>query len=145
VIDSHPGLYSRFSQHSSLLEDIRKAVNGEYGAIVCYERIAGMAPDAETRNRILEIRNDEIRHFQRFSQLYYRLSGIHPKPVLSEPCPAEYRAALRFAFQDEQETVDFYHEIADRAGHTDIGHAFRRAAADEQNHAVWFLSWLVSR
>ncbi|MGY3415598.1 rubrerythrin [Bacillus mycoides] len=41
--------------------------------------------------------------------------------------------------QDEQRTVDFYLEIADKTTNQQVKETFRRAAADEQNHAVWFL------
>lgn len=141
----YPSIYDRFTQGQAQLEDIAKAINGEYSAIVCYERIARMAPDERIRKRILEIRADETRHFQEFSRIYFRLTGRQPMPHVSEACPGEYVAALRFAFRDEQETVDFYHEIADKAGDPEVERAFRRAAADEQNHAVWFLYFLTQR
>jgi rubrerythrin len=35
--------------------------------------------------------------------------------------------------------VDFYLEITDYTTSSYIKEVFRRAAADEQNHAVWFL------
>lgn len=41
--------------------------------------------------------------------------------------------------QDEQRTVDFYLEIADETTNQQVKETFRRAAADEQNYAVWFL------
>ena len=139
----YPSIYDRFAQGQTLISDIVKAINGEYSAIVCYEQIAKMAPNEETRNQILEIRKDETRHFQTFSQIYYRLTGRQPAPQISEACPGSYAAALHFAFRDEQETVDAYREIADRAADPAIAQAFRRAAEDEQHHAVWFLYFLT--
>lgn len=138
-------IYNRFAQDQLLLDDIAKAINGEYSAIMCYEQITRMAPDERIRQQVLEIRADETRHFQEFSRIYFRLAGRQPMPQISEACPGEYGAALHFAFRDEQETVDFYHDIADKAGDAEIGRAFRRAAADEQNHAVWFLYFLMQR
>ncbi|MBK5441663.1 hypothetical protein JFU13_01025 [Peribacillus sp. TH24] len=38
----------------------------------------------------------------------------------------------------------FYLGIADEVTNPSIKEAFRRAAADEQNHAVWFLYYLVN-
>lgn len=132
------------SANGALLADIAKAIDGEYSAIVCYEQLAGLAPTKKDTSRILEIRNDEIRHYRTFSQLYASLSGRQHAPQITEPCPKEYRAGLDFAFKDEQETVDFYLDIADRAGQPYVKEAFKRAAADEQNHAVWFL-YLLTR
>lgn len=133
--------YSRPSSDMDLIQDVAKAINGEYGAIICYEQLAKLASSKEEKDRILEIRKDEIRHFQSFSHIYTSLSGAQPTPKMMESCATEYQPGLRMAFKDEQETVDFYLDIADKAQNSYIKEQFRRAAADEQNHAVWFLSF----
>ncbi len=135
--------YFRSSADTALIADIAKAINGEYSAMACYEQLAKMAPNEAEKNRILEIRKDEVRHFQTFSHIYTTLTGRQPAPQIVEKCPSEYRKGLDFAFKDEQETVDFYLDIADRAGDPTIKEQFRRAAADEQHHAVWFLYFLT--
>jgi rubrerythrin len=129
------------AESNHLLGDITKAINGEYSAIACYEQLAKIAPNEEARNRILEIRKDEIRHYQIFSQIYFTITGRQqPAPQIVEQCATEYRSGLEAALKDEQETVDFYHEIAYTSkDHPYVSEQFRRAAADEQNHAVWFL------
>ena len=63
------------STNMEVLNDILKAINGEYTAIACYELLANQAPNAEIKNRILEIRNDEIRHYETFWHLYISLTG----------------------------------------------------------------------
>lgn len=131
--------YGRPVSDQHLLSDIAKAINGQYSAIVCYEQLAKLAPNQEDRNRILEIRKDEIRHYQMFSKIYSAITGKQPSPQLVEQCAADYRIGLEAALKDEQETVDFYHEIADSSKDPFVREQFRRAAADEQNHAVWFL------
>lgn len=128
---------------AGLVPDIERAINGEYSAIACYERLASLAPSEEERKQILEIREDEKRHFDTFARIYTALTLRHPTPRITEECPSEYIAGIRFAFRDEQETVDFYLDIADRASDPSIKDRIRRAAADEQNHAVWFLSFIV--
>lgn len=132
----------RLLPDTPIIDDIQKAVNGEYRAIACYEKVARMAPTREERNKILEIRNDERRHLEEFSKIYAKLSGRQPTYANPQQCPDHYVNALEWAFQDEQETVDFYLDIADKAKDPFIKERFRRAAADEQNHAVWFLSFL---
>jgi rubrerythrin len=131
--------YVRYEPDQRLLNDIVKAINGQYSAIVCYEQLAKMANNDEERNRILEIREDEIGHYQVFSQLYMTLTGRQPKPQITEQCPTDYKNGLQFALKDEQETVDFYLSVSDKTQDENIKESFRRAAADEQNHAVWFL------
>lgn len=128
---------------NTIIQDIIKAINGEYSAIACYEQLARMAQTQEARNQIMEIRNDEIRHYREFSQIYTSLTGSQPTPQITEECAPDFRSGLLASFKDEQETVDFYLEIADKTNDPTIQQSFRRAAADEQNHAVWFLFFLT--
>lgn len=129
----------RYESDVRLVNEVMNAINGEYSAIACYDQLAQMAPNSDQRNKILEIRQDEVHHYQVFSQLYMRLTGRQPVAQITEKCPNEYVAGLEFALRDEQETVDRYLEISDQAHDPSTKELFRRAAADEQNHAVWFL------
>lgn len=129
-------------QDTQIISDVAKAINGEYSAISCYEQLAKKAPNETQRKRIEEIRRDEIRHYRTFYSIYTNLTGRHPSPQITEKCPQDYRKGLDFAFQDEQNTVDFYNEVSDKATNPYIRRSFERAARDEQNHAVWFLYFL---
>lgn len=131
--------YTRAPQDPSLVENIMKAINGEYSAIACYEKLAKMAPDEEIQKRILEIREDEIKHYNTFSQIYQSLTGKPATPEITEECADDFEEGLVASLKDEQETVDFYLDIADSTQNPYIRRVFKRAAADEQNHAVWFL------
>jgi rubrerythrin len=126
-------------QSNKLVRDLEKAINGEYSAINCYAKLAQLTSNANERERILEIRKDEIKHFHLFGQIYTSLTGKQPQPKIIETCPDLYVDGLEFALQDEQKTVDFYLEVADETTNSSIKEAFQRSAADEQNHAVWFL------
>ncbi|WP_082339654.1 ferritin-like domain-containing protein [Lysinibacillus sp. FJAT-14222] len=124
---------------AQLVHDIQKAINAEYSAVACYEKLAKMAPTEDEKSRILEIQKDEKRHLEGFSKIYTNLTGRNPSYQIIEDCPDNYRAGIEFAFKDEQEAVDSYLDIVDKANDPIIKERFRRAAADEQNHAVWFL------
>jgi rubrerythrin len=143
----NPYHYANFyrQNQSTLVNDLQKAINGEYSAIICYEKLANMAKSQEEKNQILEIRDDERKHLEAFSSIYTHLTGIEPVPQISEECGATYTEGLIASFKDEQETVDFYLDIADSAHEPFIKEAFRRAAADEQNHAVWFSFFLMGQ
>lgn len=130
------------STNMKIVSDISKAINGEYHAIHCYEQLANQAPNLEIKNRILEIRNDEIRHYHLISHIYTSHTGKQPSPQLTEPCADNFRSGVLASFMDEQETVDFYHSIARETNDIFIKDSFQQAAADEQNHAVWFLYFL---
>ncbi|WP_102263126.1 ferritin-like domain-containing protein [Mesobacillus jeotgali] len=134
--------YDHYRQNQKLIKDLTKAINGEYSATQCYTKLAGMAPNAEQRDQINEILNDEKKHLQQFSQIFTTLTGKQPRPQMVEECGETYLEGLRASFKDEQKTTDFYHEIADEATDPVIKKIFRRAAYDEQNHAVWFLYYL---
>jgi len=130
-------------RHSSILvNDIEKAIDGEYSAIDCYAKLANMAASKKEREQILEIRQDEIKHYQQFVQIYQKLAGRPPHPKMVEECISPYSNGLEFAFRNKQKIVRFYLEISDRAADPFLKEVFRRAAADEQNHAVWFLYYL---
>lgn len=122
----------------ALEPDIEKAINGEYSAIACYQKLVKAASSDEEKKVIGEIREDEIKHFREFCQIYFAMTGRSYRPRITEECPADYREGLLAAFKDEQQTVDFYMEIADKADDSFIAERFRRAASDEQHHAVWF-------
>jgi rubrerythrin len=134
--------YDHYRQNQKFISDLTKAINGEYSATRCYAELAAMAPNEEQRKRINEILKDEKKHLQQFSQFYSALVGKQPQFQMQEECQKTYIEGLEAAFNDEQETTDFYHEIADEAADPVIKVAFRRAAFDEQNHAVWFLYFL---
>ncbi|SKB05191.1 ferritin-like domain-containing protein [Sporosarcina newyorkensis] len=130
------------SVESDILNDILKAINSEYTTISCYELLANQAPDSEIKDRILEIRNDEIRHYETFWYLYISLTGQEPIPQIIKQCPSDFKDGVAAAFIDEQETVDFYHDVARKTDNQAVKNALTQASADEQNHAVWFLYFL---
>lgn len=131
-----------YRQNDKVIADIAKAISGEYSAVQCYAKLAQMAVNPGEREQITEIRQDEIRHYQQFNQIYMNLTGRQPDPKIMEECPNTYKKGLDFAFKDEQNTVDFYLDIAEQTTDPSIKDIFKRAAADEQHHAVWFLYFL---
>lgn len=138
-----PFVYFQTEQDTDLIRDIVKAINGEYSAINCYAYLSDVSPTKEERRQILEIRRDEEKHYREFSAIYTKLTGKHPTPRITEQCPENYCEGLDFAFKDEQATVDFYLDISDKVRDPYIKDRFRRAASDEQNHAVWFFYYLM--
>ncbi|MGE6630906.1 ferritin family protein [Bacillus sp. NPDC077027] len=130
-------------QNTQLIPDLEKAINGEYSAIQCYEKLAQKAQNPEVKKTIQEIRQDEVRHYHNFTKLYYALTGKSPKPKITDPCPDDFKQGLTHAFKDEQNTVDFYLSVSDYVQDAGTKELFKRTAQDEQNHAVWFLYFLT--
>ncbi|MED3626399.1 ferritin family protein [Bacillus subtilis] len=125
-----------------LIRNLQKAINGEFSAIQCYRKLAELAHSDEVRKQIEEIRRDEIRHLREFSTLYGSITSKHIMPKQTEECPDNFTRALDAAFKDEQETVDFYLRAAEETSNLKAKGVFTR---DEQNHAVWFLYYLMER
>lgn len=117
-------------------------MDGEHEAICFYEMLAHMAPNASIKKQILEIRKDEMRHYQTFEHIYLCLTGCHYYPQSQATCPNSFLHGVDKAFHDEQKTVDFYHTVARKVQEPWISCAFSEAASDEQNHAVWFLYFM---
>lgn len=132
-------------QESHLIQDLQKAINGEYNAVICYEKLAKIAPTEEVRTKILEIREDEKRHLEAFSSIYTHLTGREPSPQITGECADTFQEGLIASFKDEQETVHFYLNVSDRTHEIFIKETFRRASTDEQNHAVWFSFFLTQQ
>ncbi|WP_231877318.1 ferritin-like domain-containing protein [Bhargavaea cecembensis] len=128
---------------SSMIRNLEKAIDGEYQAIYCYEYLANQAPDEDIRQRIMEIRSDEMRHYERFWNVYYSLTNKEYEPKLNEKCPSTYSAGVLAAFLDEQKATEFYLRSMREASAAEVRNAFDSAARDEQNHAVWYLYYLM--
>lgn len=134
-----------YGEDPVLIRNLQKAINGEFSAIQCYRKLAELAHSDEVRKQIEEIRRDEIRHLREFSTLYGSITGKHIMPKQTEECPDNFTRGLDAAFKDEQETVDFYLRAAEETSKLKAKGVFTRAARDEQNHAVWFLYYLMER
>ena len=130
------------ASHGKMVQDLAKAINGEFNAIRFYEHLAQLAPNEEVKKRILEIRKDEMRHLQGFSYMYRLLTGQQPSPKITEALPTDFKSGVITAFKDEQEAVEFYHQASRESTIPYISNQSRSNASDEQNHAVWFLFFI---
>ena len=101
-MNPYPTYFQLNQVDQQLLNDLTQAIHGEYSAIQCYEQLAKKAANEEEKKQILEIREDEIKHFKTFSRIYTQLTGKKPVPKVTEPCPRDYCDGLQFALQDEK-------------------------------------------
>ena len=107
--------YATPSSDANLVCDLMKAINGEYHGICFYEQLAKQAPNETVHKQILEIRNDEIRHFHRVFSCLHVFNRTATIPTTDGALPPNFRSGVVAAFKDEQETVDFYHTVARKA------------------------------
>ncbi|WP_143522858.1 ferritin-like domain-containing protein, partial [Pseudomonas sp. 2822-15] len=55
---------------SQFVTDLQNAIDSEYNAIQCYEKMAKQASNKKEMEQILEIREDEMKHYEQFSQIF---------------------------------------------------------------------------
>jgi rubrerythrin len=133
----NPGEYE-YRQQRQLLKDIAKALNDEFQAIHYYTRLAELAPNKQTRQAILGVRQDEIKHFHWFSKGYLDVSGKYPPITLGVTLPSSYKRGVRDSIKDEQETVPFYQRLSSQIADKQLKERFLKAAEDEHRHAQIF-------
>lgn len=92
---------------------IQEALTGETEDRMFYQYLIENAPSAEDKEIIEEIRDDEIRHFGLFRQIYYELTGqtlTPPQNVIFEK-PSSYCDGVQRALIGEQNAVRKYRRI----------------------------------
>ena len=92
---------------------IEQALSGESEDRMFYSWLMEQAPSAEDRQIIAGIRDNEIRHYALFRQIYSELTGRTPPPVPGETFeqPASYCQGLSRALLGEQNAVQKYRRI----------------------------------
>lgn len=109
-------LYNIFSYPENLdnaLSQIEKAVSGENEDRQFYTYLLDEAPSDEDAEIITGIRDDEIKHFDLFHQIYYEITGM-PVPQQNEEefiPPSSYCDGLARALLGEQRAVARYRQI----------------------------------
>lgn len=75
--------YNRIPADIHIVNDVAKIIDGEYSAIACYAQLTKIALTEKEKKQILEIREDEVRHYQIFPAIYMNLTGKQPLPSSS--------------------------------------------------------------
>lgn len=95
------------------LKLIQEAVAGEMEDRMFYQYLIENAPSEEDKEIITGIRDDEIRHFSLFRQVYYLLTGqmLPPPQDVTFERPASYCEGIKRALKGEQNAVRKYRRI----------------------------------
>ncbi|AZR73429.1 hypothetical protein BBF96_08565 [Anoxybacter fermentans] len=111
----YPGPYPYMYDKSlkKTLELIRRAVADETRDRKFYEYLINQAPNEKEKNIIASIRDDEMKHFRMFREIYHDITGHYPVPLDKEEFekPASYLDGIEKALFDELETVEMYRQI----------------------------------
>ncbi|MGI5849877.1 MAG: ferritin family protein [Christensenellales bacterium] len=105
--------YSPGSNLSQALRLIEDALRGETEDRLFYQFLISQATEAKDKDIIAGIRDDEMKHFEMFRQLYSDLTQSNIPSVQQIPFeqPASYCAGLRKALMGEQNAVTKYRKI----------------------------------
>lgn len=92
---------------------IEKALSGETEDRMFYSWLIENAPSDEDKQIISGIRDNEIGHYQLFTQIYKELTDMMPQQVQGEQFspPPDYCAGLAKSLLGEQNAVEKYRKI----------------------------------
>jgi rubrerythrin len=128
----------------ALAADILRATQREERAINYFSRLIELAPNDSIRTVLNIIRDERIKHSQRFATIYRQLTGRAPQVRREEvPAPESFARGLEFAIRDELAAADLYRDIADRAVTLAIRRGFTRAAEDELRQSNVLMNMLA--
>ncbi|PEJ59557.1 MULTISPECIES: ferritin-like domain-containing protein [unclassified Bacillus (in: firmicutes)] len=136
--------YDYYRQLNAELErDIEKAINLKYNAINCLAQLGQQAPNDATKVVINEIREDDVRHYEAFQQVYRILTGRTIEAKITQVCGKTFKQGIEALFIGEQYDSRFYLKIADSTTNQTVKNVFNRAAIEDGIHANWFLYFMI--
>lgn len=128
------------------LQLIRNAVSGETEDRLFYGYLIKEAPSEEDKQVISGIRDDEIKHFSLFRQVYYELTGqtLPPPEEVKFEQPLSYCDGLRKALMGEQGAVQRYRRILFALQNRRHINILTEIITDEIRHGILY-SYLYSK
>lgn len=92
---------------------MRRAVAGETADRMFYDYLISVAPTPKEKEIIAGIRDDELKHFGMFRQIYRAFTGQYPTPLGSEDFerPDSYCDGVQRALFGELNAVELYRQI----------------------------------
>jgi rubrerythrin len=105
--------YDIYANLPEALRLIENAITGEAEDRLFYQYLIGAAQSAQDKQIIAGIRDDEMKHYQLFRQLYYEITGSELSNAQNVPFerPASYCEGLQKALMGEQAAVAKYRKI----------------------------------
>jgi rubrerythrin len=125
------------------VKEVERAINDELHAIHFYAKLMELAENAADRQRISQIRQDEIRHYHQIYRYYMSLTGRHPQLNPGE-VPETFKEGVRKAIADELEAVAHYQNLMNQTTDPRARQMWMRIGQDEQRHAMW-LMWISGK
>jgi len=128
-----------------ILSAIEDALRDESSDRYYFGYLLALTPDNSDAEIINGIRLDAIRHIEMFEQIYFELSGTHPKqlPALPFEQPLTYCEGLRNAiFEEQTEVVNFRGILAGLKDRRHIN-MLTEIVTDELRHMGLFMNLYI--
>lgn len=109
--NSYPYKFSK--NYQIALQLISEALSGETADRLFYTYLISEAPSQEDKEIIAGIRDDEMKHFELFTQIYFELVGQIPPSVKEDEFikPMSYCQGIKKALLGEMAAVEKYRKI----------------------------------
>lgn len=133
------------SQEDIVIKALVEAVYTEKEAITLLNQLTVLAPSHKEHNQLTIMKQEESRHLHQFTNAYYELTSHYPVVNDKDNCSILYRQGIQQLIEAKQNNVSFYLDGGDWLNEQDpiLAQVFRRAAADEQQHAIWLVYFLT--
>jgi len=125
-----------FTDFNKFIMDLQTAINGESEAIEFYNKLLEIAPCEEARDFIRHIRDDEMKHYRMFTQLYISLCGRPPVVMEPQVRVTEFCRDVKKAVKDELEAAELYRSMLLSTTNMRIRDIMFETMTDEMEHAT---------
>lgn len=132
--------YAQQQAYQTSLQLMAEAVQGEREDQLFYDYLISQAPNAEQKDIITSIRNDEIRHYQLYRQMYQQLTGQEVPMVPEEEFvpPASYIEGIKKAIFGELKAMEKYRIIRAGLPYPEYRDVVFEILTDELKHATLY-------
>lgn len=133
------------SRKDIVINALAEAIYTEKEAIALLNQLTVLAPTHKEHNQLTVMRQEENRHLHQFTTAYYELISHYPEVNDKGDCSILYRQGIQQLIEAKQNNVSFYLDVGDWLNKQDpiLAQVFKRAAADEQQHAIWLVYFLT--
>ncbi|MCG3087324.1 ferritin-like domain-containing protein [Sporosarcina cyprini] len=132
--------YAQQQAYQRSLQLMAEAVQGEREDQLFYDYLISKAPNAEQKDIITSIRNDEIRHNQLYRQMYQQLTGqeVPMAPEEEFVPPASYIDGIKKALFGELKAMEKYRIIRAGLPYREYRDVVFEILTDELKHATLY-------
>ncbi len=129
-----------------ILEMLKSALSDEAADADYYERLAKLVECPQDNELINKIKNDEIKHYNILSNIYYELTGSRPEDAEYEVIEIKPDISENFASSiiSELESAAFYNKLLVSFLNIELRDWFNEIMTDEQAHAQ-IMNYLFSK